>query len=345
MPSRRNSGFTDTPKPSPYFLPERRSSAGITDLVRRARQHRAADDDDVVAGFVARAPRRSARRRARGTSGRGCRSCGSACRRRRATGRWRAPPPPCRWSRAAGPAATASRDQLVEARLDDRAAARVDARDLVRHSRRRPTTVVPVRGERRRRHAARHSPARTLKPSYPLTCDSLPESELRRSDPREPSHWRTAVNRVRSPGCVTPSAARTVRAPLRNRRPPPTSRNDRPRAGAPPARAAPRRPRRAAGCTTACANRPARRRAARCSPDVDRQPLGADRRRDHRLAHAPSPRKSSGACRRRCAAARRRPRPRRHVRPHVVHAAGDLDAVRRSARRLHRRRRRAADDR
>ena len=30
VPSRRNSGFTDTPKPSPYFLPDVRSSAGIT---------------------------------------------------------------------------------------------------------------------------------------------------------------------------------------------------------------------------------------------------------------------------------------------------------------------------
>src|SRR3954470_7163620 len=30
VPSRRNSGLTDTPKPSPYFLPEEDSSAGIT---------------------------------------------------------------------------------------------------------------------------------------------------------------------------------------------------------------------------------------------------------------------------------------------------------------------------
>ncbi len=30
VPSRRNSGFTDTPNPSPYFLPERASSVGMT---------------------------------------------------------------------------------------------------------------------------------------------------------------------------------------------------------------------------------------------------------------------------------------------------------------------------
>ena len=48
VPSRRNSGLTDTPKPSPYFLPDARSSAGIDHVVRRARQHGAADDDDVV---------------------------------------------------------------------------------------------------------------------------------------------------------------------------------------------------------------------------------------------------------------------------------------------------------
>ena len=30
VPSRRNSGLTDTPKPVPYFLPDSRSSVGIT---------------------------------------------------------------------------------------------------------------------------------------------------------------------------------------------------------------------------------------------------------------------------------------------------------------------------
>jgi hypothetical protein len=30
VPSRRNSGLTETPKPSPYFLPDSRSRAGMT---------------------------------------------------------------------------------------------------------------------------------------------------------------------------------------------------------------------------------------------------------------------------------------------------------------------------
>src|ERR1043166_1953786 len=74
VPSRRNSGFTETPNPSPYFFPDPRSSVGgrtsvamprtrdpITvllprgaverrdnELVRRARKSGAAPDDDMI---------------------------------------------------------------------------------------------------------------------------------------------------------------------------------------------------------------------------------------------------------------------------------------------------------
>ena len=53
VPSRRNSGLTDTPNPSPYFLPDVALERRDHDAVRRAGQHRAADDDDVVVGLVA----------------------------------------------------------------------------------------------------------------------------------------------------------------------------------------------------------------------------------------------------------------------------------------------------
>ena len=45
-------GLTETPKPSPYFLPDVALERRDHDVVRRARQHRAADDDDVIAVLV-----------------------------------------------------------------------------------------------------------------------------------------------------------------------------------------------------------------------------------------------------------------------------------------------------
>ena len=80
-------------EPGPVLLARRPLERRNHHLVRRPRQHGAADDDDVVAVLVLRAPRQSARRRAPGRSGRGCRSGGSACRRRSARGRSRRRPP------------------------------------------------------------------------------------------------------------------------------------------------------------------------------------------------------------------------------------------------------------
>ena len=53
VPSRRNSGLTETPKPSPYCLARRRLERRNDAAVRRARKHGAADDDDVICGLVA----------------------------------------------------------------------------------------------------------------------------------------------------------------------------------------------------------------------------------------------------------------------------------------------------
>ena len=77
----------------------------------------------------------------------------------------RAPPPRCRSSPAAGRLAAPSANQLVEPRLDDRAAALVDAARPCPAFTSTPTTVVAVRGERRPPRRSRRIRDRTLRRS------------------------------------------------------------------------------------------------------------------------------------------------------------------------------------
>ena len=60
LPSRRYSGFMATPKSRPALSPELRSSAGMTRLLGRAREHRAADHDRVAPLGARGAPARCA---------------------------------------------------------------------------------------------------------------------------------------------------------------------------------------------------------------------------------------------------------------------------------------------
>ena len=116
----------------PVLLARRPLERRDHDLVRRAGQHGAADDDDVIAVLVSERLADLLADALRGTTGRGCRSCGSACRRRAATGRSSRTASAVLVVARSDPLAAPVANQLVEPLLDDRAAPFVEARDLVR---------------------------------------------------------------------------------------------------------------------------------------------------------------------------------------------------------------------
>jgi len=124
----------------------------MTDVVRRARQHGAPDDDHVVRGLVFQ---RLADLLADALEVLQVEAAVAAARRADAQERHLALP---HRVRRIGGGAKASlryvlRQQLVEARLDDRAAARVDRRNLVGvHV--DADDIVPIAGKRRGRHTS-----------------------------------------------------------------------------------------------------------------------------------------------------------------------------------------------
>ena len=297
VPSRRNSGFTATPKPSPYFLPELALERRDHDLVRRARQHRAADDDHVVAGLPrpARAPTcsRDAVEIGRGP---GCRSGGSACRRTASeTSRVRRPRPPVS---AGGPQPAAARRPVFSS--SSRPGSTIGLRPalMLRH-----LVVVDVDAD------DRVAVGRELRRRH--TTD-ISESEYRHvhdRTSREMSLFRAFVQERRR-ACAGPLGGRRLpRSPPRTHARRPTSRSVRRPAVAPPcsepgarpagSRSSAQRPSPANGAGPSAMTTARRRRPAgpRRRPPSTRPPCPS-----------PSPRRSSAASRRRCAEGRRRPR-------------------------------------
>ena len=294
--------------------------------MRRPRQHRAADDDDVVVVLVLRAPRRSARRRARGTTGRGCRSCGSACRRRGATGRSRGRLPRCWSSRAAirSPRRSRISSSSPFSTIGLRPSLRLATLSGLTST---PTTVWP---------SAANDAADTL-PTYPrpntetfivLSLVLLVCIVSRPVGPHPHSHSPGDSASLAAAGAVDSPAARPRQRILEVLRDRPTSRSVPRRAAAPRSRCAGAPRRRESSATTACAKARGSSAMTMSLSVSHRQAFGADGRRDDGLAHRHrledlEPRAAADAQRHDV------DRARGDVRPDVVHAAGDLDARRR----------------
>ena len=228
------------------FLARVRSSVGITRLVRRARAAPCCGRRrrDSVGLSRSASPICSHTRVEIGRD-RGCRSGGSACRRRRARRRCRATASAVLVVARSRPAATLARDQLVEPGLDDRALPGVEQS--------RPSSALT---------------------STPTTSWPSAANDAAETDRRIPAKYRDIHERVTRVIEVTGTGERVVRrravacrrAPVRDGQPPPTSRSGSVTSARASRSIACRAVGRAAASTTARANAAGSSASSRCRP-------------------------------------------------------------------------------